>query len=43
MPKLPTFSAGGGDAPAFGGRRAEAGDFDRTGAGLVELRLNKQN
>lgn len=36
MPKLPTFSAGGGDAPAFGGRRAEAGDFDRTGAGLVQ-------
>ena len=34
MPKLPTFSAGGGEYPAFGGRRASSEDFGG-GADLV--------
>ena len=35
MPKLPTFSAGGGEYPAFGGRRAGSEDFSTAGEGLV--------
>ena len=37
MPKLPTFSAGGGgEYPAFGGRRASSEDFAGGAAGLVQ-------
>ena len=34
MPKLPTYSAGGGEYPAFGGRRAGSEDFG-SGSDLV--------
>lgn len=36
MPKLPTQSYSGGEAPAFGGRRASAEDFAGSAAGMVQ-------